>query len=420
MFKFKMLAVASFFALLGSAVTPHEPVLSIEEPATDEIVTDEIATDKIVTDETVTETNSEASSEAEAAAPDPQAMPTSEAEAETGIETSTDAGVTETETDPAVGTGPAAPRTIEIEKTALYPEGIEYNPNTGKFLLSSVREGTIYEIDETGAYTPFIEDERLVSTTGIHIDAERNRLLVPNTDHGLSLHSDPERKLKMAELGIYNLTTGEPIAYVDLAALRPEGAHFANDVAVDAEGNAYVTDSVSPILYKVDPMGNASVFLENERFTGEGFNFNGIIYHPDGYLIVAKKNEGVLFKVPVSAPESFTEIQISQQFGGADGLVLADNNTLLLIANKVGDITTNAVIQLQGDQTWESAIVAGIQETGDVYPTTGIAKENEVYVVFGQLSGLGAALKEPEPTFADSFEIQQVGALQMVEDFLLN
>lgn len=368
----------------------------------------------------MTETNSEASSEAEAAAPDPQAMPTSEAEAETGIETSTDAGVTETETDPAVGTGPAAPRTIEIEKTALYPEGIEYNPNTGKFLLSSVREGTIYEIDETGAYTPFIEDERLVSTTGIHIDAERNRLLVPNTDHGLSLHSDPERKLKMAELGIYNLTTGEPIAYVDLAALRPEGAHFANDVAVDAEGNAYVTDSVSPILYKVDPMGNASVFLENERFTGEGFNFNGIIYHPDGYLIVAKKNEGVLFKVPVSAPESFTEIQISQQFGGADGLVLADNNTLLLIANKVGDITTNAVIQLQGDQTWESAIVAGIQETGDVYPTTGIAKENEVYVVFGQLSGLGAALKEPEPTFADSFEIQQVGALQMVEDFLLN
>ncbi|MEL6816929.1 MAG: hypothetical protein AAFP03_19320, partial [Cyanobacteria bacterium J06598_3] len=165
------------------------------------------------------------------------------------------------ESVPAAESMPAAETSIAIAKEALYPEGIEYNPQTGHFLLSSVREGTIYEIDADGAYSPFIEDERLVSTTGIHIDPVNNRLLVPNTDHGLSLQSDPERKLKMAELGIYDLTSGEPIAYADLAALRPEMGHFANDVATDEAGNAYVTDSVSPILYKVDTMGNASVFL---------------------------------------------------------------------------------------------------------------------------------------------------------------
>ena len=304
--------------------------------------------------------------------------------------------------------------TIQINKAALYPEGIEYNPSTGNFLLSSVREGTIYEVTESGVYTPFIEDERLVSTTGIHIDVERNRILVPNTDHGLSMHSDPERKLKMAELGIYDLTTGEPLAYADLAALQPESGHFANDVAVDNEGNAYVTDSVSPILYKVDPMGNASIFLENERFTGEGFNFNGIIYHPDGYLMVAKKNEGVLFKVPVEDPENFSEVEIDQQFPGADGLVLVDNNTLLIVANKLSDVSTNAVFVLNGEQAWENATVAGSYETGDVYPTTGVMRGDDAYVVFGQLSGLGAALKEDTPEFAESFQIQRVGSQQFV------
>ncbi len=53
---------------------------------------------------------------------------------------------------------------VVIPKETLYPEGIEYNPQTGKFLLSSVREGTIYEINEDGTYRPFIQDERLIST----------------------------------------------------------------------------------------------------------------------------------------------------------------------------------------------------------------------------------------------------------------
>ncbi|MEM9949883.1 MAG: hypothetical protein AAF810_27960 [Cyanobacteria bacterium P01_D01_bin.36] len=390
MTKFKLLAVALSCAAASLVLSSQTQVLSADDPSIVQTVEDAVEDAVDAVEEAVEDVSGDAAGES-----DDMPVPVEEETAD-------------------VSTG-----SILIEKAALYPEGIEFNPATGTFLVSSVREGTIYEIEADGTYRPFIEDERLVSTTGIHIDPVLNRLLVPNTDHGLSLHSDPDRNKKMATLSIYDLTTGASIAYVDLGALRPDMAHFSNDVATDDVGNAYVTDSVSPILYKVDPEGNASVFLEDERFTGEGFNFNGIVYHPDGYLVVAKKNEGVLFKVPVDDPESFSEIDVDQAFPGADGLVITADGSLLVIANKVSGAETNSVFHLQGEEDWTSASVVGSFATGDVYPTTGVARGDDVYVVYGQLSGLGAALQTPEPVFAESFQIQRVGSVQPVPSFVL-
>ncbi len=35
---------------------------------------------------------------------------------------------------------------VSVEVPALYPEGIEANPLTGKFLLGSIRQGAVYEV----------------------------------------------------------------------------------------------------------------------------------------------------------------------------------------------------------------------------------------------------------------------------------
>jgi sugar lactone lactonase YvrE len=301
---------------------------------------------------------------------------------------------------------------ISVMKKALYPEGIEYDPMQKHFLLSSVREGTIYTVQDDGTYQPFVQDERLISSLGIHIDQERNRLLVPNSDYGVSVHSKPGQQFKIAGLGIYNLSTGEPISYVDVGTLRPDSDHFANDVTVDAEGNSYLTDSRSPIIYKIDLQGNSSIFLENERFTGEGFNLNGIVYHPDGYLIVAKKNEGVLFKVPLDDPNAFTQIETSEPFIGVDGLVLAKDDTLIVIANVVPSVAANTIFQLQSSNGWQSAQAIDKYTTGDVYPSTGTIRDNGLYVIYGRLNTLPGTLEAPSPVFLDEFRIQQVAVIQ--------
>ncbi len=309
---------------------------------------------------------------------------------------------------------------ISVMKEALYPEGIEYDSARRCFLLSSVREGTIYEVQDDGTYQPFIQDARLISSLGIHIDREQNRLLVPNSDYGVSTRSKPEQKFKLAALGIYDLSTGNPIGYVDVGALRPDSDHFVNDVAVDAEGNSYLTDSRSPIIYKIDLQGNPSIFLENERFSGEGFNLNGIAYHPDGYLIVAKKNEGVLFKVPLADPNAFSQIETPQPFIGMDGLVLAEDDTLIVITNVVPGVASNTIFQLNSSDGWQSAQAIDNYVTGDVYPSTGTIRNSGIYVVYGRLNTLPATLEESSPVFLDEFHIQRVGVIQESGGVLLN
>jgi hypothetical protein len=43
------------------------------------------------------------------------------------------------------------------------------------------------------------------------------------------------------------------------------------------------------------------VLLENAAPFGS-FGLNDIVCHPDGYLVVAKSDEGVLIKVPLATP----------------------------------------------------------------------------------------------------------------------
>jgi hypothetical protein len=62
--------------------------------------------------------------------------------------------------------------------------------------------------------------------------------------------------------------------------LLPYKPIFINDAALDRQGNTYVSNSFSPVIYKVDREGNASVFFQDAGFnlpSGE-FGFNGIQY----------------------------------------------------------------------------------------------------------------------------------------------
>ena len=201
----------------------------------------------------------------------------------------------------APDTPPAVPVAITINRAALYPEGFAYDAAADRFLLGSLTAGALGQVAVDGTYSPLADDAQLVSFTGLLVDAPRNRVLAAVGDlAGNSARTSPATQYKLAALASFDRGTGRRLAYTDLGGLRPGVSHFANDVAVDAQGNAYVTDSFAPIIYKVDPQGVATVFLENSRFVAPtgSFGLNGIVLHPDGYLLVGKWDEGLLFKVP--------------------------------------------------------------------------------------------------------------------------
>ena len=68
-------------------------------------------------------------------------------------------------------------KSIIIQKPALYPEGIDYNPSTDTFIVGSFRDGGVYEVGLDGSYRQLINDERLNSVLAVRVDVTRNRLL---------------------------------------------------------------------------------------------------------------------------------------------------------------------------------------------------------------------------------------------------
>ena len=287
---------------------------------------------------------------------------------------------------------------ITITEHGLFPEGIEYDDCGHRFLVSSLTRGTIGAVDYEGNYESFIEDEALAATVGIEVDEARQRLLV--------CVSDPNAA-GTAALGSYDLLTGERHFLTDLTAVAYDNApHFANDVTVDQQGNAYVTDSFSPIIYKVDPQGVASVFLQDDDFRaspGE-FGLNGIVFNPNEFLIVAFSERGLLYRIPMNNPQAFTQIATEPgSVTSPDGLYLAGDAQMLMVVNNDDGGVQGNMIALGSDDHWASTRVLDRFKTGPVFPTTVAQQDDAFYVLYTYLDELFSG-----DTSRDTFEVMEI------------
>jgi len=266
---------------------------------------------------------------------------------------------------------PGLPAVIVAERGGFIPEGVEYDTANGRILTGSLAEGTIFQITNDGAVVPVVTDDELVSSVGIEVDEERDRLLVANSDRA----AFGGGATGQAKLGVYRLSTGERLAMVDLAAAitdAPDDAsYFANDVAVGADGTAYVTDSIMNVVYAVSPDYEASV-LYRFRAT-EGLALNGIVSHPDGYLLVT--GGSTLYKMPIAAPAAVMPVVLPEAVPGQDGMVWTADGRLAIVSN-----SDNRVVALRSTDGWATAELAGVAPF-DLQGTTAAAVGSGVYVV---------------------------------------
>ena len=283
-------------------------------------------------------------------------------------ETPASAPIPATEPPPAPPAAAMLPDAIVAERGGFIPEGVEFDMMNGRLLTGSLSEGSVYEVHPDGRVTAFVEDAELVSSVGIEADEPRDRLLVANADRSVFQSGGTGQ----AKLGVYNLTTGERIAMVDLAAVADaadDAVHFANDVAVTDDGTAYVTDTRLNALYSVTADYEASLF---HRFDDGGAGPNGIVHHPAGYLLVARG--ATLWKVPLDDPAASSEVTLPEEVPGQDGLVWSAGR-LAIVSN-----SSNRVVALTSGDDWVSAEVAGVANYEE-QATTAAVVGDDVYVV---------------------------------------
>jgi sugar lactone lactonase YvrE len=285
------------------------------------------------------------------------------------------------------------PGQINFTQERLYPEGVAFDKSNGQFLVTSLTRGTIGAVAYDGTYKPFIQDSALGATIGLKIDEARKRVLVAVSNPSLG---------NVASLGIYDLATGNRLHFVDLLQAGSGPRNFANDITLDPQGNAYVTNSLSPIKYKVDRDGNASVFFRNDRFaTAPGeFGFNGIAYHPSGYLVVAFSKESALYKIPLNDPDGYGKIELDAPLGGPDGLLLSKDGKQLVVVNNAGGTEAGRVLSFRSDDKWETGQLEDRFDTGAVFPTTATSDGKDIFVLYAYLNRLFNPTLTPQNTFS--------------------
>ena len=270
----------------------------------------------------------------------------------------------------AAASSPDLPEMIVAERGGFIPEGVDYDSKNGRFLTGSLSEGTIFQVHADGRVTPAVSDPDLRSSVGIEVDEPRDRLLVANSDRSVFQGGTGQ-----AKLGVYNLTTGDRIAMVELAAAiadaPDDAAHFANDVAVGADGTAYVTDTRMNVVYRVTPDYQASVLHRFEPM--EGLALNGIVYHSSGYLLVA--GGATLYKMPLDDPAQTTQVMLPEAVPGQDGMLWTADERLAIVSN-----SDNRVVTLTSTDDWATAQLAGVA-TYSVQATTAAAVGDDIYVV---------------------------------------
>jgi len=301
---------------------------------------------------------------------------------------------------------------IVIDNDGLYPEGISFDPQKKMFYVSSVAKGEVWRVNQKGEGELFARNRKYPSVIGVLVDEKRNRLIICVADPGVGINSTATTKGRLAGVAIYDLSSKEELAYYNLSSVGGNEHHFANDVAIDGDGNIYVTDSFSPIIYKIDPIGKIKILAQYPKWSvAEGkFGLNGIVYHPGGFLIVTHYDSGKLYKIDVNNSSNIKEIVSDNspekwKISGLDGLLLLNNKTLIAVnVDPSGRKNGNVVYLLLSKDDWNSFNINAVMPTSNTYPTT-LAKNNDgIFVLHSKLLEL---FMNKKPT-SKTFEIEKV------------
>ncbi|GAB7046733.1 SMP-30/gluconolactonase/LRE family protein [Catenuloplanes indicus] len=271
-----------------------------------------------------------------------------------------------------------------------YPEGIVREPGTPYFYVGGMTDGTIWRG---------------------RIDQPRLEVFLPGGQDGRT--SAVGMKITQGRLVVAGGTTGKVFVYRtrdrQLLHVFDSGARdgLVNDVAVAPNGDAYVTDSFRPVLYRITAAQLAKREIDQPLrthvdFAGtpvrydtgvneEGINGNGLVVTPDGrFVLMADTNSQAFYRISTRTGAvdpidlgGVTDI-------GADGLLLRDGTlySVTSVFHPEGEIS---VLRLSKDYS-RAQVQRRINGRGMDFPSTAAFDGDDLLVVNFQFQKAEPAL----------------------------
>lgn len=295
-----------------------------------------------------------------------------------------------------VAAQPDAQRSYVLPGARVFPEGIDVIG--GKFYVTSTSDGSILRGDlRLSRAERFIAaDEGQFGAVGIRATADR--LLVAGGPSGT--------------VTVYDRSSGERVARFSNGG---GAGTFINDVAVAPNGDAYITDSVRPVVYRIPAAAlrqrragaqDLPVFRHLRRtvftYVAGAFNANGIVVTADGRsLLVVNAETGRLYRIRVGSG-AVSRVQVTGgALTGGDGLVLLDSNVLYVVRNALNRITE---IQLSPDHA-KGRVVSTTTSPSFDFPTTAAVAGDRLLVVNSQFDALLAGQDPTRPFTVSSIPL---------------
>jgi len=248
-----------------------------------------------------------------------------------------------------------APRQITIPGDRFFPEGVAV-ARDGTLYVGSMEEGAIMRIAPGASVAePFIAagTNGLVSVLGVLADDARGLLWACSSDAG----NAPRAGSAPPAVKAFDLASGAARGSYDLP-----GGGFCNDLALDAAGNLYATDSWSPRILRL-PAGGAAleVWLSDAQLGIEQWSLNGIdVDTANNVLYTVNQRAGRLFRIaigPDGRPGAVTTISTSQGLRRPDGLKLIRPGLLVTAEGGAGGV---ALLTLSGDSAQVKVVSEGL------------------------------------------------------------
>ncbi|MBI4751179.1 MAG: SMP-30/gluconolactonase/LRE family protein [Acidobacteria bacterium] len=278
-----------------------------------------------------------------------------------------------------------------IGEKDLIPEGITWDPVDQVYFVGSIYKQKILRIDRAGKVTEFVPSgqDGLGPVIGLKVDPKRRWLWACSA----------WEKRGDAPVGgdggvfRYDLKTGRLLQKYELK--NQPVAHFLNDLALDSQGGAFVTDSETSSVYVIRPgKSELELFVQSPELIYP----NGLALTPDGkQLFVAQYDGIILVDVKTKKLSRLTHPE-TVTVAGIDGLSL-NGRSLIAVQNS---FEPNRVIRFDLNSKLNQVERAEVLEARNphfVIPTTGtMAGKEYVVLANSQLDRLGpdGNLTEPE------------------------
>lgn len=266
-------------------------------------------------------------------------------------------------------------KAFEFEKEGFHAEGIMYSTYLDNFILSDARCGEVISVDANSSKVQTVLDLKEYGYWGgfgLMEDVFDHSIIWIATSALFNFCEKSDSTEGKAAIIQYDLNSKEV-----LFAFEPDGNHAFGDLTIDDNGDIYFTDSMIPILFKLD---RSSMQVEEYVVGFNYWNLQGVIVTNE-FLYVSDYISGI-YQIDKSTKEIKSISESNERLRGTDGMYAFEDRLFLLQNGTTPKRISSIKLDSFGMELLNSfsLIESGVDDLDE--PTLGTIKGGEFYFIY--------------------------------------